>query len=155
MKLTSTQFDLTEIEADPIAVAAHKASQLEEYILIEDTSLDIAGATVGINVRWLLDHLKGFVGKKAVWSVLLAYRVGDEVRIYQGEVEGVIVKPRGEGGFGFDPVFLPDGSDLTLAQCKTDVFNARAKAVEALLEDRKHATVKAIFDWDGPWQQDR
>ncbi len=151
--LSNTQFDLDEIEADAITVVAHKASQLGELILIEDTSLDIEGASVGVNVRWLIDHLNDYIGRRALWTVLLAYRFGDEVIVYKGEVPGTIVSPQGESGFGFDPVFLPNGSDQTLAQSKPDEVNARAWAVDALMKDDKFTTVKAIYDWDGPWQQ--
>lgn len=151
--LTSTHFDLDEIEADPISVVAHKASQLDEGILIEDTSLEVEGADIGVNVRWMLDHLQEFAGKKATWTVLLAYRKGEDVHIYKGEVHGTIVIPTGEGGFGFDPVFLPDGASQTLAESKPDQVNARALAVDALLTKNRFAKVKAIFDWNGPWQQ--
>lgn len=132
---------------------AHKASQLEELILIEDTSLDIEDASVGINVRWLVDHLEEYIGRKAIWTVLLAYRINNDIFIYKGEVEGLIVPPRGNQGFGFDPVFLPNNSDQTLAESKPDEVNARALAVDALVRKELFATVKAIYDWDGPWQE--
>lgn len=152
--LLNSDVDLKEIEADPITVIAHKASQLDEMILIEDTSLDIEGANVGINIRWVIDHLNDYVGRQATWTVLLSYRKGDEVIIYKGEVKGFIVPPRQDGGFGFDPVFLPLNSDQTLAEAKPDHVNARALAVEALINNNKFAIVKAIYDWDGPWQKD-
>jgi len=151
--LEATQVDLDEIQTDALQVVAHKASQLEENVLIDDTSLDIVGAEVGINVRWLLEHLPNFLNKKAYWHVFLAYRVGEQVFIYKGEVEGTIVAARGEGGFGFDPFFLPDGTQQTLAQSKPDQVNARALAVQALMDDQKFATVAAVHDWKGPWQK--
>lgn len=153
IELSSTHVDLPEIHADPITVVAHKASQLEEHVLIEDTSLDVEGASVGINVRWLIDHLNECVGKKAVWRVLLAYRIGDEIHVFKGEVLGTIVKARGAGGFGFDPVFLPDRSNATLAEAKPDEVNARALAVDALISNKVFTTVPAIYQWDGPWQE--
>ena len=118
--LEATHIDLKEIEAEPIEVIAHKASQIEENILVEDTSLEIEGASIGINVRWLLDHLPNYTGCKAEWLTLLAVRSGKEILIYKGSVTGTIVRPRGTEGFGFDPVFLPDGSTKTLAEFKPD-----------------------------------
>lgn len=150
--LSSTQIDLNEVDADPITVVAHKASQLDEQILVEDTSLDVEGASVGINVRWMIDHLEDYIGKKAVWTVLLAYHQGDNVFIFKGEVKGTIVPSRGNGGFGFDPVFLPDASNQTLSEAKSDAVNARALAVDALMQNNVFTVVKAIHDWDGPWQ---
>ena len=130
-----------------------KHLQVGEGVIVEDTSLEIEGASVGIHVRWLLDHLSEYVGRKAVWTVLLAYRKGELVFIYRGQVSGVIVAPRGDSGFGFDPVFLPDGATDTLAQSKPDRFNARAKAVQALVQNHLFATRSPIEKWDGPWQR--
>jgi inosine/xanthosine triphosphate pyrophosphatase family protein len=152
IELISTHEDLKEIEADPITVVTHKASQLEEETLIEDTILEVEGYLMGVNVKWLLNHLNELVGRKAVWSVYLAYRKGDTVNIYNGNVVGQIVKPIGVGGFGFDPFFQPIGTTETLAQSKPDYCNARALAVEALINDDKFSCEQAIYNWDGPWQ---
>jgi XTP/dITP diphosphohydrolase len=150
--LETSHFDLEEIDADPIQVVAHKASQLGEGIIVEDTSLDIEGASVGINVRWLMDHLAEYAGHKAKWTVLLAIRQGNEVIIYKGSIAGTIVLPRGKTGFGFDPVFLPEGATMTLAESKPDDYNARTKAVEALINDVVFAKHPIIENWQGPWQ---
>lgn len=125
--LEASHFDLKEIDSDPVTVVTHKASQLGENILVEDTSLEIEGASVGIHIRWLLDHLAKYIGRQAHWVTLLAYHRGYEVFIYRGSVLGTIVESRGGGGFGFDPVFLPNGAIKTLAESKPDAFNARAK----------------------------
>lgn len=151
--LEASHFDLQEIEADPIQVIAHKASQLGDNIIVEDTSLDIEGVSIGINIRWLLDHLSEYAGRKAEWTVLLAFHCGNQIFIYKGSVPGAIVLPRGAGGFGFDPVFLPNGSTTTLAQNKPDCFNARAKAVEALVKGNIWAKHSIIENWNGPWQK--
>ena len=60
--LDSTSIDLKEVDSDPITVITHKASQLDEFTLTEDTSLAIEGAEVGVNVRWLLQHLQTYIG---------------------------------------------------------------------------------------------
>ncbi len=152
-KLTATEIDLKEIKADPMTVVVHKASQVGDRVLVDDTSLDIEGADVGIDVRWLLHHLPEFAGRRAHWRVLLAYREGTWVYIFEGRIDGRIVEPRGKEGFGFDPVFLPDGSDLTLAQEKLDEVNARAKAVDALLTGKPIAQLPSITEWKGEWQK--
>ncbi len=150
--LHSSEIDLKEIHADPISVVVHKASQIGEGILVEDTSLDIEGAKVGIHVKWLFDHLPSYAGKKADWRVLLAYLKEGSVRVYEGVVHGTIVLPRGEGGFGFDPVFLPDGATKTLAQAKSPEVDARSKAVDALFKEKPIAILPPIIEWNGPWQ---
>lgn len=150
--LETTHIDLNEIDADPIQVIAHKASQLGENVIVEDTSLEVEGAAVGINIRWLLDHLHEYAGRKAEWTVLLAYRQNQQIFIYKGSVSGTIVPSKGATGFGFDPVFLPNGAKETLAESKPDIYNARAKAVEALFKGDVWAKQPLIEHWEGPWQ---
>lgn len=152
--LESTHIDLKEIEADPIQVVAHKASQLEEGVIVEDTNLHVEGGSFGINIRWLLNHLTEYIDHKAEWTVYLAVRQGNEILIYKGEVLGKIVKPRGEGGFGFDPVFLPEGASKTLAEEKPESVNARAHAVKSLIDKTVYARHPIIKEWKGPWQND-
>jgi XTP/dITP diphosphohydrolase len=150
--LEVSHMDLKEIDAGPLQVVAHKASQLSERVLVEDTSLDVEGISVGVNVRWLLEHLPQHEGRKATWTVLLAFHFQDKVHIYRGCVSGKIVQPKGVKGFGFDPVFLPDGAVKTLAEFKPDMFNARAKAVEALIKGMVYTTYPLMEHWEGPWQ---
>jgi XTP/dITP diphosphohydrolase len=60
-------------------------------------------------------------------------------RIFSGRVDGRIgLEMKGAGGFGFDPIFIPDGQVRTFAEIGTEEKNAfshRGKAVAALLED--------------------
>ena len=150
--LEATHVDLREIDADPITVVAHKASQMDDDILIEDTSLAIDGASIGVHIRWLLDHLNEYIGHAAKWSVLLAFRKREQIYIYKGSISGNIVSPRGSAGFGFDPVFLPDGAKHTLAEAKPDTYNARSIAVEQLIKNNTWSTHALIDHWNGPWQ---
>ena len=150
--LEASHVDVREVDADPVTVIAHKASQFGDPTLVEDTSLDVEGAAIGIQIRWLLDHLSAYVGQRAEWRVLLAFRLDRDVFIYRGAVLGSIVEPRGIGGFGFDPVFLPDGHEQTLAESKPDSVNARAKAVEALMTGNIWSVHPVIENWEGPWQ---
>lgn len=152
VELHVTEIDLKEISADPVTVVVHKASQIGEEILVEDTSLDIEGEEVGINVRWLIDHVSSFVNRQATHRVLLAYLKAGFVYVYEAKVEGKIVLPKGSNGFGFDPVFLPNGAEETLAQAKPFAVNARAKVVEAFMNSSPLAVLPAITEWNGPWQ---
>lgn len=150
--LTFQQIDLEEIDSDPVTVVVQKASQMKEGVLVEDTSLDIQGLSVGIHVRWLLHHLSECVGKKALWRTLLAHKKKGLIYVYEGIIHGSIVQSKGKGGFGFDPFFLPDKANATLAESKPDTVNARAKAVEAFIQNRSLAVVSPITHWEGSWQ---
>lgn len=154
LKLAVSEVDLDEVDSDPLTVIVHKASQVDEGVLVEDTSLDVAGADVGVNVRWLIDDLESYLGRRAAWTVLLAYRQDDQVYVFDGKVEGQIVAPRDDiAGFGFDPYFLPDGSTHTLAEEKPARFNARALAVRNFVDNQPYAIRTPIEQWDGEWQQ--
>lgn len=81
----------------------------------------------------LLDNLKGKEDRSArfVCVISLAYR-GNLVAQFRGECSGKIIdEPRGENGFGYDPVFVPDGYDKTFAELPPEVKDSishRAKA---------------------------
>jgi XTP/dITP diphosphohydrolase len=73
-------------------------------------------------------------------SIALA-RDGQLLGTFTGTVPGKIIDlPRGHGGFGYDPVFQPDGFELTFAQMLAEMKNRishRAQAVHQLLQFRK------------------
>eukprot|EP00940_MAST-03C_sp_MAST-3C-sp2_P003483 g3483.t1 len=152
--LDRTKIDLEEIDAPPAMVIAQKATSAGENVIVEDTSLDVAGADVGVNVRWIMDNLSNFVGRHATWRVMLGVLRGRQVFVYEGIVEGTIVPKRGKSAFGFDPVFQPRGSARTLAEEKPDRVSARFKAIEALLNEKPSLIHVPIFasEWKGKWQ---
>lgn len=69
--------------------------------------------------------------------------VGSQV-VTEGRLEGVLVRgPRGSGGFGYDPIFVPDGDERTTAQMspgEKDAISHRGKAFRAM---REHLTALA------------
>jgi XTP/dITP diphosphohydrolase len=74
-------------------------------------------------------------GAAFVSACALVYRVGDEVReaVVRGEWRGIIARePRGEGGFGYDPVFLPADSTRTAAELSPDEKDAASHRGRAL-----------------------
>jgi XTP/dITP diphosphohydrolase len=108
------QKDLQEPNSDPITVVRYKASQFEN-VLIDDTSLDIEGESVGVNIRWVLPRLKTLIGRRATFVSLLGIQSNGKVFVFKGEVSGRIVEPKGEN-IGFLAYFLPDGASRTLGE---------------------------------------
>ena len=103
--------------------------------------LDGPGADAA-NVARLLREMAGFAGplaRRARFACSVV-AVAPDLREYAatGHWWGAIAEaPRGEGGFGYDPVFVPEGSDLTVAewsQADKDQASHRALAGRALLE---------------------
>ena len=72
---------------------------------------------------------------KFVCAAAIAYR-GKEVKIFVGEVKGTIaLAPSGSNGFGYDPVFIPDGFEKSFAELTEDEKNAishRGRAMRAV-----------------------
>ena len=70
--------------------------------------------------------------------VIALARDGKLLGTFEGAVEGTIIDhPRGDRGFGYDPIFLPDGSDRTFGEMAPQLKNQishRAKAIAALRE---------------------
>lgn len=93
------------------------------------------------NYRKLLNDLKNILPEERtarfVCCLALAFPDG-RTRTFFGHAKGKIgYEPRGEKGFGYDPVFLPEGSDRTFAEMtasEKDALSHRGKAIEKLAE---------------------
>jgi non-canonical purine NTP pyrophosphatase (RdgB/HAM1 family) len=100
----------------------------------------------GEHVERLLAELDGVQDRRAryVCELVAVSPEGGELR-GTGVLEGRIVdEPRGTGGFGFDPIFVPDGEDQTVAELGDEwkaMNSHRARAAQALL--RKFAAEPA------------
>lgn len=81
-------------------------------------------ATDSTNVLKLLQELGNSLNRKARFKTVLALILDGKEHIFDGTVEGEIAfKPSGSGGFGYDPVFIPDGFDATFSELSIDVKN--------------------------------
>ncbi|MBO7146293.1 MAG: RdgB/HAM1 family non-canonical purine NTP pyrophosphatase [Lentisphaeria bacterium] len=86
----------------------------------------------------LLDMMKGKTNRRArfVCVMSLAYR-GTPVKSFRGEVNGeIIFEPRGSHGFGYDPVFVPDGYTQTFGELGSEIkekISHRANALEKIV----------------------
>jgi XTP/dITP diphosphohydrolase len=98
-------------------------------------------ATDDRNLQELIRSMKGVPGSGRTARyrcvALLAYPDGREVYA-EGVCEGTLVsKPRGAGGFGYDPIFVPAGWDRTMAELtddEKDRISHRGRALRALRE---------------------
>lgn len=70
------------------------------------------------NIQKLLSELKGHENRTARFIAVIAFQQNEtEVFIFRGSIEGKITyTPSGTGGFGYDPVFIPEGFDKTFAE---------------------------------------
>lgn len=91
------------------------------------------------NTARLLRELDGVKNRRARFRTVIALCRGGKVELVEGRVEGTIAtEPAGEGGFGYDPVFMPDeAGGMSFAQMSADAKNAishRGRAMAKLLE---------------------
>jgi XTP/dITP diphosphohydrolase len=103
------------------------------------------GATDEENNKKLLKELENvpIEKRKAKFKCVIAYVDSVEERIFYGETSGkVIFEPLGDGGFGYDPLFLPDGFDLTYAQLPGEVKNRISHRSKALQKFAEFLTLK-------------
>ena len=98
------------------------------------------GATDASNRALLLEKLEGVRGKDRsarFRCVIVLARASRKLAAFSGSVEGVVInQEKGEGGFGYDPIFVPEGHCETFAQLGADLKNAlshRARALAGLL----------------------
>lgn len=88
------------------------------------------------NVDKLLREMSGQKNRAARFRTVIALIMGGEERLFEGRVDGRITEVRrGTEGFGYDPVFAPEGYEETFAQLGTEVKNRlshRARAVHRL-----------------------
>lgn len=88
------------------------------------------------NMQKLLQEMEGKTNRKARFRTVIALIIGDKQYCFSGIVNGTITtEKKGENGFGYDPIFIPEGYEQTFAELGDFVKNKishRAKAVEQL-----------------------
>jgi XTP/dITP diphosphohydrolase len=97
------------------------------------------GATDEDNLAKLLREVPEDGDRRVAYVCALAYVDGDDEVVVQGRCEGTLAHhPRGRGGFGYDPAFVPDEhGDRTMAELapeEKDAISHRGRAARALLE---------------------
>ncbi len=89
------------------------------------------------NVRKLLGEMEGKTNRKACFKTVVALILNDKEYLFEGRVDGVIIEQqRGTSGFGYDPVFLPDGFEQTFAEMSDEEKNSishRGRAMRQLV----------------------
>lgn len=152
MEMVSVDIDLDEIQEIEIdKIIEHKAREafkkLGKPVLVEDTGLafDAWGGLPGGLVKWfmhsvdnegVLKMMKDFENRHATAITVVGVYDGNELIIEKGEVRGVVpYEIKGEGGFGWDPIFVPEGFTLSFAEMSAEEKNScsmRKIAAEAL-----------------------
>ncbi|MBQ8565146.1 MAG: non-canonical purine NTP diphosphatase [Bacteroidaceae bacterium] len=90
------------------------------------------------NIEKLMQNMQGIADRSARFRTCIALLYAGEEYIFEGCIEGSIIDTlRGENGFGYDPLFMPQGYDITFAEMSSDEKNKishRAIATKRLVE---------------------
>ena len=96
-----------------------------------------ANANATNNMTLLLGRMKGISNRKATFKTVIAFFTGEHCLYFTGECTGILLeKPQGTAGFGYDPLFVPDGDTRTFAEMTLDeknLYSHRRKAMDAFL----------------------
>jgi len=94
------------------------------------------GCTFEDNVKKVLSEMQGIKDRRASFRTVVALIIDDCEHLFEGSVNGSIIdESMGREGFGYDPIFIPVGFDLTFAQMPSELKNSmshRARAFEKL-----------------------
>lgn len=135
------------------------ASRLFDCVVLSDDSgleVDALGGAPGVysaryageaatdaeNLRKLIEEMKRVAVPDATGTarfrcVIAAATQGSLIRTFHGVIEGIITnEPRGAGGFGYDPVFIPAGYDRTFAELPASLKNFLSHRAQALEKAR-------------------
>jgi XTP/dITP diphosphohydrolase len=143
-----SQTRLVEVQSDSLEeIARQKAktafAKLRRPVIVEDDGLfiDSLGGFPGqyssfvfktIGNDGILKLLAGSAKRSAYFRSLIAFYNGKTLSISEGRVDGRISDRITEGGWGYDPIFMPAGTNLTFAQLKKskNEYSHRKRALE-------------------------
>lgn len=145
--------DYDTLEENALQKAQHIYAITKQNCFADDTGLEVealngrpgvysaryAGESKDpkANVQKLLMELKGVENRKARFRTVVALIIDGEEHLFEGIVDGRIIESeRGVDGFGYDPVFLPDGYSSTFAEMNLSQKNTishRARAIGSLV----------------------
>lgn len=160
IEIRQLPFEYTEIRSDSLDEVASDAARAaykraKEPVFVEDTGLFIdalkgfpgtySGWVFGkIGMEGVLKLLEGVEDRSAYFQAVVGYMKDKEhVSLFHGKCSGRIsLEPRGSGGFGYDPIFVPDGEDQTFAE-SIQLKNKLSHRYKALLEFSKSLSLRS------------
>lgn len=143
--------DINEIIRAKLKVANEKINDSNCFLIVEDTGLylNALNGFPGPLIKFLLASV-GIYGIFNVCNKLNNYKAEattsfglydsstNELSFFSASIDGTITTPKGNFGFGWDPIFIPKGANKTFAEMETieekNTFSMRYKAMKKLLE---------------------
>lgn len=143
--------DTLEANATEKSTTIHRLTG--DNVFSEDTGLEVValngepgvksarysgeGRDFQANIDKLLANLEGIANRKAQFRTVISLILNNQEYLFEGICEGeIIAQQKGLKGFGYDPVFVPNGSDKTFAEMtieEKNQFSHRKKATDKLI----------------------
>ena len=144
----------TTIEGNAIFKAKYIYEKFNINVFADDTGLEVealngepgvhsaryAGTTKNSekNIKKLLKNLKNIKNRNARFKTVIALIIDNKLHIFSGIVEGYILdSPKGNNGFGYDPIFCPNGFDKSFAELtlkEKNLISHRSLAMKKLID---------------------
>lgn len=150
--------DIREVAGTSEEVILYKCLEAGENVIVEDAILIIDGIEI-VDIKYQLENIKQFIGKKAVFKVTLGVLQSNYIKTYTSELCGNIQDLKKEpDSFGFDYCFIPIKQLKSLYELDKlglkDNFSPRRMAINQLVQDNVNNSylVKDIKPWTGNYQ---
>lgn len=152
-------FDVEEtgitFEQNAALKSEHGSKLLNKIVISDDSGLEVdalnnapgvysarysgEGATDASNLQLVLDNMKDKEDRRARFVCVIAVSIpGEATQTFRGEVEGeLLYEPKGENGFGYDPIFYIANQGKTTAQMTGEEkaqISHRGKAIQKMLD---------------------
>ena len=144
----------TTIEGNAIFKAKYIYEKFNINVFADDTGLEVealngepgvhsaryAGTTKNSekNIKKLLKNLKNIKNRNAKFKTVIALIMDNKLHTFSGIVEGYILdSPKGNNGFGYDPIFCPNGFDKSFAELtlkEKNLISHRSLAMKKLID---------------------
>ena len=144
----------TTIEGNAVFKAKYIYEKFNINVFADDTGLEVealngepgvhsaryAGTTRNSekNIKKLLKNLKNIKNRNARFKTAIALIIDNKLHIFSGIVEGYILdSPKGNNGFGYDPIFCPNGFDKSFAELtlkEKNLISHRSFAMKKLID---------------------
>lgn len=139
------------LEANALQKARYIFDRFKQPVFADDTGLEVdclhglpgvdtahysGTREADSNMRKLLSEMSDCDDRSAAFKTVIAFVTEEVQKLFTGVVKGSISQAkRGENGFGYDPVFIPEGTSKTFAEMEMDekkTVNHRVRALEEL-----------------------
>jgi XTP/dITP diphosphohydrolase len=138
-------------EENALLKARYYGAHVDGYLFVDDSGIEVDALngrpgvdSAHFDNEWLLQQLQGVEDRTARFVCVIALLRQGEAQLFRGTVEGrVINEPRGNNGFGYDPLFFYEPFGCTFGEADTEAkmrVSHRAQALQAMFTFLRNAS---------------